>query len=1272
MGTMAGLFRLGATAVSAFYGDIVKLRIGESGSTYIVDGNGRVIHHPDTDQIGKDFSTRALAQRAMGGQLGAIRTRNHEDQQIVASFSPVPGTPWGLVTEEDWAVLISSSRSYQQFFLLLLGVGVVVLIAVVAFGVRRITEPIAELTSAAQEVARGNFGPAIRAHTGDEVEELAEQFNLMSAQLQESYTHLEQRVNDRTKELSALNTIATVVSRSLDLDEVLHDALRTTLEVTGLEAGGIYLLDEKTQTLTIAAHDGLTAQHAAEIDSLEVGEGFSGLVIQTGEPLLVEDLSTDRRLTRLVVKEGGFHSAVVLPLVSRDKVLGSSFVMTRGHRTFSEQDIELLTSIGRQIGVAIENARFFEAEQRRAEQFQVIAEVGSHITSILAQDELVEQVTMSIKEAFHYYRVGIGLIEGDELVFQSGAGSLWDDDGLRPVRLKIGAEGITGWVAQTGKSLLVRDVGQEPRYYPLPQALETQSELAVPLQAKETIIGVLDVQSDRLNAFDESDVAVLRSLAHQVAIAIENARLFEETRIRAEEMVVLNALGQALTARLDVEQVLDEAYLGVSRLLDTTNFYIALYNPDEDEVTFALDVTEGELRKPYGTRKAGQGITEYVIRSRSPLLIEEDMPERLRELGVGLIGPVALSWLGVPLTIGDRVLGVMAVQSYSKPCTYDEHDRDLLTAIASQAAIAIQNANLLEEASSRAERLAVVNRIASAASATLHLDDLMEAVHREIVPTFRADAFFIALYDEEANELDFCFRVDEETRMPPERIPLGDGLTSIVVAERRPLVIRDEEERDRLLASPHLFGTMKRAASWLGAPMLVGERVIGAISVQSYHPYAWGEEDQLLLFTIADQVAMALDNARLFAEAEQRMQELEALYRAAEELYGHLSLEDLLKTLVDVAVEILQADRCSLMTWDVQRQRLVARATRGFSPETAPWMSYAAERESVGQVMASGEAIIIEDTREEARVGSGATEPEGTCCFMHVPIKIGGQVFGVFNVDYLEPRAFGKRELRLFTALAHHAALAIESAQLYEQAQELAVVEERQRLARDLHDAVTQTLFSAGLIAEVLPRLWERNPDEGRRRLVEVRELTRGALAEMRALLLELRPSALVEADMGELLRQLAEATTGRARVRVGVKIEGKCVLLPDVKVALYRIAQEALNNVAKHAGAREAMVDLRCSPQDVETRDGTVELRVKDDGRGFKSESISPDSLGLGIMRERAEAIGATLIVNSEVGRGTEVVVAWEWDDGPVTKHGRRDGSSLVIRPSADEEENP
>jgi signal transduction histidine kinase len=252
-----------------------------------------------------------------------------------------------------------------------------------------------------------------------------------------------------------------------------------------------------------------------------------------------------------------------------------------------------------------------------------------------------------------------------------------------------------------------------------------------------------------------------------------------------------------------------------------------------------------------------------------------------------------------------------------------------------------------------------------------------------------------------------------------------------------------------------------------------------------------------------------------------------------------------------------------------------------------------------------------------------------------VPLFNRNILYGALRFYFAESRDFSDEDIRLAMTLGDQAALAVENAEMRAQMQEHAAAMERSRLARDLHDAVTQTLFSASLIAEVLPRIWDKNAEEGLKRLAELRQLTRGALAEMRTLLLELRPTALLEAELGELFRQLAEAFTGRMRLPVSVRIEGGCDLPSDVRVAFYRIAQEALNNVVKHAKATRVELEICCE-------DNKVYLSITDDGQGFAAEKLSSNHLGLGIMKERAEAIGADLEITSQPGQGTCVEAVW------------------------------
>jgi signal transduction histidine kinase len=289
-----------------------------------------------------------------------------------------------------------------------------------------------------------------------------------------------------------------------------------------------------------------------------------------------------------------------------------------------------------------------------------------------------------------------------------------------------------------------------------------------------------------------------------------------------------------------------------------------------------------------------------------------------------------------------------------------------------------------------------------------------------------------------------------------------------------------------------------------------------------------------------------------------------------------------------------------------------------------------------GRVAQTRRPIAVEDARSDPRVVHSITDPEQIWSLLHVPIQVGDGIFGVFGVNYCHPHTFSGAEERLLVALAERAALAIANARQYQQAQYTATLDERQRLARELHDAVTQTLFAAGLNAQALPEIWAADPEQGQQCLRELQRLTWGALAEMRTVLVELRPTALTEMDLRELLQQLALATTARAPLLdVKVKVEGDRRISPDAQVVLYRVAQEALNNIVKHAEAQHAEVYLLREPQ-------RVELQVSDDGRGFEASSTPGGHFGLRIMRERVESIGGLLSIHSKFGAGTHLQVIW------------------------------
>jgi len=375
-----------------------------------------------------------------------------------------------------------------------------------------------------------------------------------------------------------------------------------------------------------------------------------------------------------------------------------------------------------------------------------------------------------------------------------------------------------------------------------------------------------------------------------------------------------------------------------------------------------------------------------------------------------------------------------------------------------------------------------------------------------------------------------------------------------------------------------------------------------------------------------------------------RLQSLTAQLQRLQEvsvLDSDRPLSDLLDHIVLQAQQLLESDGGVVFRHDPGRDLLRPEAAVGVSRDVVEAMSLPIGKDPAGTAAREHRPVATTDLRVSWNEGNDhpAAPPidwirdYGAC--IAVPLAVGSDLFGVIALYYREPRPFSEEDVRIAQSFGDQAALAIENARLREQMERSAVAAERLRLARDLHDSVTQSLFAASLQAEALRRKWRPASAEAQRSLDDVERLTRGALAEMRTLLLEMRPAALAQSSLHDLLRHLVDATEARTRIPVKLSLADSAPLPPDVTIALYRIAQEAMNNVVRHSKARRAWVTLAGSV-------GLVKLVVGDDGRGFDSSHVGPEQFGLRIMRERAEAVAATLNVASVSRHGTVVTAQW------------------------------
>ncbi len=435
-----------------------------------------------------------------------------------------------------------------------------------------------------------------------------------------------------------------------------------------------------------------------------------------------------------------------------------------------------------------------------------------------------------------------------------------------------------------------------------------------------------------------------------------------------------------------------------------------------------------------------------------------------------------------------------------------------------------------------------------------------------------------------------------------------------------------------------LFETaLRHVHAFLAVPLVVQGRATGMLTVSHARAGYFTLEHARLVRAIADQAAVAIENAQLLEETKARARETEALIRADEGLFRSLSLDAVFQALTDVVVDVLEVEKSLAMGPDEALGHYVVRSSRNMSHDSVA---------IVEQLLAGAEPlaqdarddgtmppIVIEDTREADERLAPIVSMEGIRSMMVVPVRSERELHGRFVVAYTARHPFSAGERRLMLALADRAAVAIENARLYERAQRAASLEERQRLARDLHDSVSQALYGIALGARTAQTMLERNAGDVGEPLDYVLSLAEAGLAEMRALIFELRPDSLETEGLVVAIEKQAAATRARYRIDVEATLCDEPPASLVVKEALYRIAQEAMHNTVKHAHAGHIELALTCT-------DAGITLVVRDDGAGFDTSASFPGHMGLQSMRERAARVGGAIAIESAPDAGTRIEV--------------------------------
>ncbi len=732
--------------------------------------------------------------------------------------------------------------------------------------------------------------------------------------------------------------------------------------------------------------------------------------------------------------QGGSTSSLSLGFRLDDRNWATLQVVDEsGAREWGPNEQLLVRQVTDQLAQALENARLFQETRLRAEELSILNEFGRELASKLSVDAIAETV----------YRSASRLMDTTNLFI-----SLYDPtrQEVRPIfvvndhkRIDVSprplGHGLTDFILRTRQPLyLPDDVPSRMKalgidFIPLGDSRPAKSWMGAPLLAGDSILGVIAVQStETANLYTEHHLDLLIAIAGQTAIAIQNARSLEESRQRAEELNVLNELNQQLSAQLNVQQVLQEIYEGARRLINVENFFIGLYDADRHEITFSLNITESKLDKQVIAIPADQGMSGYILRTRQPLFLPKDVQATLQLLGIEPIGEPAKSWIGVPLMSGDQAIGVMAAQSHREENVYDQHDLELLQAIAGQAAIAIQNARLFEETHKRAQQQEALYHLSHALTRAQGQKQICEVTVSALGEILGYPFSGIFLIDSTSGDRVLIAQHGWEDAPADWRIPPGQGISWRAI-ERGELFYCPDVSKD-----PAYLPGAKGMSSEVDVPIKLGERVLGLLIVESEQKNAFTVDDFNVLQSVASQLAVALENARLFEETQQRAEELATLNRIASAASQFMAVEPILENILLEAIQIFGFSGGLVSLYDERQNRLTLVSHHNL-PEPLRL-----QLENVGfsntlceQVYHQKTIMTIHDLREGAPVDVQGLIAQKILSYFGTPIESKGRVIGTLCLFSQEAKVVSPRMLQLAHSIGTQIGLVLENVRLFEE-----------------------------------------------------------------------------------------------------------------------------------------------------------------------------------------------------------------------------------------------
>jgi len=784
-------------------------------------------------------------------------------------------------------------------------------------------------------------------------------------------------------------------------------------------------------------------------------DDFTRQVYESGKPCCQEDVPA---------------TVAATPLQYKELLLGVLRLERPDGPPFRKADLELLDGFAGHAALALTTAHRIAVEQWRIEQLTLVRKVGAQIANVSDVDELARRVCGLIQKTFEVYFVAVFTCDAsrERLRFRSSAGPAGRRGRRRKSPLTTGSmlevkvgEGLIGAVAQSGEEIVSNDVRAEPRFRYIERLPETLSEVVLPLKIEDRLLGVLDIQSDRLNAFHPNDLLVLRALADNIAIAFDGARLYSALQKRAEQLSLASEVSEDITSILDLDELLNRVVTLIQDRLGYPYVHLFTVHPNRRQIIYeagkgersqalegyVLDLDDAEGILPWVARE-GQTVLANDVRQEpryrpSPFPPEDTQAE-----------------MAVPLVYNNRVLGVLDLQS-DRAGVFGEEDRFLFETLADNIAVALHNADLYRSERWRRQVADSLREVTGLLSANVSVDDVLDATLRELERNLPSDVLAIWLLDGDELRLAHLHGADPlevedaRRRWPEAELFLVNSLSAEQPTVRKP-------------TDP--FGPIGAACGYaadyssIAAALRLGDQPLGVLTLSHHSPRRYGHEAQAVTATFANYAAVAIQNARLYDSAQEQAYASAALLQVAQTVANADSLDEILASIVRITPMLVGVKACGIYLWEAQAFRSVQ--AYGFPEDVRPVL----EREA----FTAGEFPLLDSVRERGQTVVGLLEPScpedwldtvlalseedayyflqgGERLLIGFPLMIKGDLYGALLVEETsEAFRFRQKRIEIITGIAQQVALSIQNEHLQREMVARERLEHEVQLARQI------------------------------------------------------------------------------------------------------------------------------------------------------------------------------------------------------------------------------